>query len=196
MCKCQTLIFNIFYNSKIILVNSLLAFIAKYGVLTNQWTWLYEALLEVSMTKIALSVADLGGGARGVHPPRRPNSFNFMQFSGKFYKIVCWHPPGELAPPWGIGTPLGKSWIQRWLWIRVCADDWAAESVIKASNVESHFSHLHHHAGSSAHSDIENPIRIFWSPRKRQNLLNSLQGVHMFVIETRFSISLKMNSFS
>ena len=34
--------------------SSLLAFIDKYGVLTNQWTWLYEALLEVSMTKIAL----------------------------------------------------------------------------------------------------------------------------------------------
>ena len=33
---------------------TLLAFIAKYGVPTNQWTWFYEALLEVSMTKIAL----------------------------------------------------------------------------------------------------------------------------------------------
>ena len=52
---------------------ALLAFIDKYGVLTNQWTWLYEALLEVSKTKIAL-------------------------------------------------------------WICVCADDWAAESAIKASN--------------------------------------------------------------
>ena len=51
----------------------LLAFIDKYGILTNQWTWLYEALLEVSVTKIAL-------------------------------------------------------------WICVCADDWAAESAIKASS--------------------------------------------------------------
>ena len=34
--------------------SSLLAFTAKYGIPTNQWTWLYEALLEVSMTKIAL----------------------------------------------------------------------------------------------------------------------------------------------
>ena len=32
-------------------------------------------------------------------PPGGPNSFNFMQFLGKFGKIVCWHPPGELAPP-------------------------------------------------------------------------------------------------
>ena len=52
---------------------TLLAFIDKYGVPTNQWTWLYEALLEVSMAKIAL-------------------------------------------------------------WIPVCADDWADESAIKASN--------------------------------------------------------------
>ena len=33
---------------------SLLAFTAKFGVPINQWTWLYEVLLEVSMTKIAL----------------------------------------------------------------------------------------------------------------------------------------------
>ena len=33
-------------------------------------------------------------------PPRGPNSFNFMQFLGKFGKIVCWRPPPrELAPP-------------------------------------------------------------------------------------------------
>ena len=34
-------------------------------------------------------------------PPGGPNSFNFMQFLGKFGKIVCWRPPspGELAPP-------------------------------------------------------------------------------------------------
>ena len=31
--------------------NILLAFSDKYGVPTSQWTWLYEALLEVSMTK-------------------------------------------------------------------------------------------------------------------------------------------------
>ena len=32
-------------------------------------------------------------------PPEGPNSFNFMQFLGNFGKIVCWCPPGELAPP-------------------------------------------------------------------------------------------------
>ena len=33
--------------------------------------------------------------------PGSPNSFNFMQFLGKFSKIVCWRPfpPGGLAPP-------------------------------------------------------------------------------------------------
>ena len=31
--------------------------------------------------------------------PRGPNSFNFMQFLEKFGKIICWRPPGELAPP-------------------------------------------------------------------------------------------------
>ena len=45
-------------------------------------------------------VADLGG-ARDVHP-RGPNSFNFIQFLRKFGKILCWRPPGKLAPsPWG-----------------------------------------------------------------------------------------------
>ena len=42
-------------------------------------------------------------GGAGARPPpsKRPNSFNFMQFSGKFGKIVCWRPPpGQLAPPW------------------------------------------------------------------------------------------------
>ena len=48
-----------------------------------------------------LSVADLRGGARDARAPG-PNSFNFMQFLGKFGKIICWRPLGELAPPpWG-----------------------------------------------------------------------------------------------
>ena len=36
------------------LSGTLLAFIDKYGIQTNQWTWLSEALLEVSMTKKVL----------------------------------------------------------------------------------------------------------------------------------------------
>ena len=46
-----------------------------------------------------IAMADLGGH-EGPVPPPRPNSFNFMQFWGKFGKIICWRPPtGELAPP-------------------------------------------------------------------------------------------------
>ena len=43
-------------------------------------------------------------------PSRDPNSFNFMQFLGKFGKIVCMlAPSGGLAP-----LPRGKSWIRHW----------------------------------------------------------------------------------
>ena len=51
-------------------------------------------LLHLDVNK---SVADLRRGHEG-YPPVGPNSFNFMQFLGKFGKIVCWHPPGELVP--------------------------------------------------------------------------------------------------
>ena len=37
-----------------------------------------------------LPVGDLGGARDAGHPS--PNSFNFMQFLGKFGKIVCWAP--------------------------------------------------------------------------------------------------------
>ena len=48
---------------------------------------------------------------RAAPPPGGPNSFNFMQFLGKFGKIVCWRPPGELAsPPQGNpGSATAKS---------------------------------------------------------------------------------------
>ena len=47
-------------------------------------------------------MADLHSKILDMCPPGGPNSFNFMQFLGKFGKIVCWHPPGELVPlPWG-----------------------------------------------------------------------------------------------
>ena len=39
-------------------------------------------------------VADLGGGAPGARPPPTVQNFlDFMQFFGKFDKIVCWRPP-------------------------------------------------------------------------------------------------------
>ena len=44
------------------------------------------------------AVADLGGRARHAPPPTAQNVLNFMQFFTKFGKIICWRPPGELAP--------------------------------------------------------------------------------------------------
>ena len=44
------------------------------------------------------AVADLRG-VRGMRAPWGPNSFNFVQFLGKFGKIVCWRaPPGSWCP--------------------------------------------------------------------------------------------------
>ena len=35
-----------------------------------------------------------GGSKEGARDaPQGPNSFNFLQFWGKFGKIVCWRPP-------------------------------------------------------------------------------------------------------
>ena len=47
------------------------------------------------------------GGVRDAWPPGCWNSFNFMQFLGKFGEIVCWHPS------LGVGAPSSeKSWIR------------------------------------------------------------------------------------
>ena len=45
------------------------------------------------------AVADLGGAP----PPTAQNFLNFMQFSAKFGKIICWRPllRGILDPPLG-----------------------------------------------------------------------------------------------
>ena len=64
----------------------------------------------------------VSGGSKGGHegrPPGGPNSFNFLQFWGKFGKIVCWRPPGELAPPpreildppLKVAVPIGRNEI-------------------------------------------------------------------------------------
>ena len=49
-----------------------------------------------------------GGAGGACPPPGHPNSFDFMQFLGKFWQNRMLAPPRELAPP------LGKSWIRRW----------------------------------------------------------------------------------
>ena len=43
-----------------------------------------------------IALADLGGGVRTHAPPGRPNSFDFMQFSGKFGVFT---PPLEGSRP-------------------------------------------------------------------------------------------------
>ena len=43
------------------------------------------------MWKASLAVADRGGGVPGA-PPTAQTFLNFMQFGGKFGKIMCWHP--------------------------------------------------------------------------------------------------------
>ena len=52
------------------------------------------------------ALADPRGGARDARPPWGPNSFIFMQFSAKNWKII--ELLGVGAPPWG------KSWIRHW----------------------------------------------------------------------------------
>ena len=45
---------------------------------------------------------EFSGGFRGAHPappPTAQNFLDFMQFFGKFDKIVCWRPPPEGRRP-------------------------------------------------------------------------------------------------
>ena len=51
------------------------------------------------INKALKSVADLHSKILDARPPGGPNSFNFMQFLGKFGKIVCWRPPLESWRP-------------------------------------------------------------------------------------------------
>ena len=46
-----------------------------------------------------ISVSSGGSKGEGAPPPRGQNFLNFMQFFGKFGKIICGRPPGELALP-------------------------------------------------------------------------------------------------
>ena len=49
--------------------------------------------MEPSKLTNTISLADLRGAQGTCAPPGCPNSFDFMQFSGKFGKIICWRPP-------------------------------------------------------------------------------------------------------
>ena len=58
---------------------------------------------HASQAPSSCSGGSKGGREGRTPPPRRPNSFNFMQFLGEFGKIVCSRPPLEGSRP-----PLGE----------------------------------------------------------------------------------------
>ena len=51
-----------------------------------------------TLVRVYYAVADLHSKILDARPPGGPNSFNFMQFLGKFGKIVCWRPPESWRP--------------------------------------------------------------------------------------------------
>ena len=78
----------------------------------------HRNFVEIKMTvrlSFAFSHRIIGGskgGARDACPPGGPNSFIFMQFLAKIWKIIAILGVG--APPWG------KSWIRHCEWSRLC----------------------------------------------------------------------------
>ena len=52
------------------------------------------AYLDNDDIRVTMPVADLGG-APGAPPSTAQNVLNFMQFFGKYGKIICWCPPLE-----------------------------------------------------------------------------------------------------
>ena len=80
-----------------------------------QWIYIYQNVPWCSWILCCdTTVADLHSKILDAAPPESPNSFNFMQFLGKFGKNRM------LAPPWRVGAPSsGKSWIRHctiYLW--------------------------------------------------------------------------------
>ena len=85
-------------------------------MLRHEWppkattTWILLASLLLLLYFAVIVSGWSKGDERGAHSPWGPNSFNFMQFFGKFGKIVCW------CAPWRARAPTsGKSWIRHWL---------------------------------------------------------------------------------
>ena len=57
--------------------------------------------MSVSLSLLCQYSGGSNGGLRVTRAPPGPNSFNFMQFWGKFGKIVCWRPPEGWRPHLG-----------------------------------------------------------------------------------------------
>ena len=67
-------------------------------ILRAAWTGPMRMIFIGLQVKSIYALADLRRGTCGM--PRGLNSFNFMQFLGKFGKIICWPlPPGEILDP-------------------------------------------------------------------------------------------------
>ena len=130
-------IFHIYFSRHIKLSLFLDSIVHRYQ--RKKWLPLPDSMglfLSFSMQFLAKFCQIIGciGGSRGgregrTPPPGHPNSFDFMQFSGKFG--VFTPPPGGFTPPLGkiLDPPLGwapplalaplsgKSWIYHWLLI-------------------------------------------------------------------------------
>ena len=70
----------------------------------NVWTEVFPKFshkISSDLQKIQFSAS--GGSKGGGRPPTAQNFLDFMQFLGKFDKIVCWRPPprGSAPPPTG-----------------------------------------------------------------------------------------------
>ena len=60
----------------------------------------FGTTLQLFFTQLSSYYSGGSKGAQGTRPPPRGcKFFQFHAFFGKFGKIVCWRPPGELAPP-------------------------------------------------------------------------------------------------
>ena len=82
---------------------------AKLWNLTNHWSmnwWQRQGHLSHSCLAGPVLASCIGGSKGGARdaPPGGPNSFIFMQFSAKIWKIIA--ILGVSTPPWG------KSWIR------------------------------------------------------------------------------------
>ena len=61
------------------------------------------------------TIGESKGGA-GTDPPGHPNSFDIMQFSGNFGKIVCWWPPPPPRRVEILDPPLHTTCLSAYQW--------------------------------------------------------------------------------
>ena len=77
--------------------NSSIQIVKSGSITATDETWHESKTMKASQFQKECSGGSKGGGVRDTLP-WGPNSFNFMQFLGKFGKIICWRPPGSWRP--------------------------------------------------------------------------------------------------